>query len=136
MFEINIDEAGFERALAYFSNLNGRVPRELNKILKDSAEPLEQEISRTTKRSSKNSMPHAKDDVTTNDRVSTIDGVPSVKVGFSTSTSWRMRFVNNGTKYQSDQRIIERSMASKQNEVYNIQKKGVSEMIERRGVSF
>lgn len=117
------------------------VNRQKNKVLKESAEPLEKEIVRTTPVSEvvqhKYGETHAKDDVAISNirqgtRGSRDD--PYVLVGYQSGgmhTAWRMYFVELGTVYQRPQYIVTNAIEKMGDKVISVQAEGLKELIMR-----
>lgn len=114
-----------------------RVNRSVNKIVKESATPVQAEIERTIPKSEFMKHPeegHAKDDVrVSNVRTSDNGYTKYVDVGFS-KTEWRMWFLEFGTIHIQGRHYVEKAMVSQKMKVLEIQAKRLKEVVISRGV--
>ena len=106
-----------------------KMSRGVNKVLKESAEPLKDEIETNTNKSDGSSHRygegHAKDRVVITNVKGGMSDEKYVETGYDKSVSWRMYFVNFGTIYQKPQNIIQRSITVKKSEVFRLQQEGL-----------
>lgn len=120
---------GLQNMMSKLDNLDRKVNRGVNKILRESAEPLKKGIESNVNRSNKDHQ-HAVDDVViTNARNygSSRDN-NFVQVGYA-SVGYRMWFVEFGTIYQKPQHNIMHAITETKDEVRAIQVKSLSQLI-------
>ena len=124
-----IEIEGLENILSKLDNLDDRVNRGINKVLKESAEPLKNGIEMNVNISAKQHH-HAIEDVIIS-RVRSDGGnrdTNYVQVGYA-SVSWRMFFVEFGTIYQKPQHNVMNAITETKDEVRAIQVKSLSQLI-------
>ena len=118
---INLD---IQQLITKLDITDKKVNAAVNKVLKKSAEPLQEQIENKTKKSDKNvhryGEPHAKDDVVITNVKGGAGDEKSVDVGYKT-TAWRMKFVEFGTIYQMPQKVVQNSITVSKAEVLRIQ---------------
>lgn len=129
MAGLDFEFKGFDEMISKLDNLDNRVNRGINDVLKDSAEPLKEGIEGNVNRSDINHL-HAQNDVIIS-RIRT-EGASRdnnyVQVGYQT-TSWRMWFVEFGTIYQAPQHNITRAIADTSDLVRRKQIEGLRRLI-------
>lgn len=129
MAGIDFEFKGFDEIISKLDNLDNRVNRGINDVLKDSAEPLKEGIEGNVNRSDINHL-HAQNDVIIS-RIRTEGSSRDnnyVQVGYQT-TSWRMWFVEFGTIYQAPQHNITRAIADTSDLVRRKQIEGLRRLI-------
>ena len=138
-FEImNIDQL-----LTMLDETQTRVTRGVNKVLKESGEPLKEEISQRINRTDLDRI-HAEDDVQMTNVKSENNGLNKyIEVGYGRATGWRMYFVEYGTysRFKNEggakgvrpQHIIQKSTESQRSNVLKIQKEGLIRILKLRG---
>lgn len=126
---LDFEFKGFDEIISKLDNLDNRVNRGINDVLKDSAEPLKEGIEGNVNRSDINHL-HAQNDVIIS-RIRT-EGASRdnnyVQVGYQT-TSWRMWFVEFGTIYQAPQHNITKAIADTSDLVRRKQIEGLRRLI-------
>ena len=138
-FEVmNIDQL-----LTMLDETQTRVTRGVNKVLKESGEPLKEEISQRINRTDLDRT-HAEDDVQMTRVKSENNGLNKyIEVGYGRATGWRMYFVEYGTysRFKNEggakgvrpQHIIQKSTESQKANVLKIQKEGLIRILNLRG---
>lgn len=125
----NFELDGLEEMMAKLDNMDDRVNRGINTVLKDSAEYLKEGIEINVNKSDVDHL-HAREDVI-------VTGVKSfgasrdnnfVQVGYQT-TSWRMWFVEFGTIYQSPQHNVTHAIDETADKVKAEQVRGLKNLI-------
>lgn len=155
--KVDFESAGIDELYTELDELQTRVKRSVNKLLKESAEPLKQSIESKIQISRKD-QPHAKFDVKITTVHSESDGLNRfVEVGYGKETGWRMYFLEFGTyghfskgyakasNHQkkrpaggggqgvAPQHIVERSTEETKDKILAIQRAGLIQILERRG---
>lgn len=134
---IHTDIEGLDELWTAVDFTVNRINREANKIIKESAEPVAEEIRRTVPRSSPTKHPeegHASDDVRISNVRTTNGGLEKyADVGFKV-TEWRMWFLEFGTVHIAPRHYVEHAGLSQRNAVLSIQKQRLRELLSRRGV--
>ena len=118
---------GLDQMISKLDTMDDSVNRGLNKVLKEASEPLKTTIEKNVNRSSKDSKPHAQDDVV----ISGVQGGKEnkfVEVGYE-SVAWRMYFVELGTAHQKAQHNVERSIDEASGQVRDKMAEGVMRVI-------
>lgn len=138
MFTIEYEGDTIDQLFSRLDTTIQRVNRSVNAIVKESAEPIREELNRTVPLGSPMKHPeegHARDDVKiSNVRTSDNGYTKSVDVGFS-KTEWRMWFLEFGTsKGVPAMHYLEKAMISKKQKVLEIQAKRLKEVINARGL--
>lgn len=96
--DIDFEYAGIDELLTELDELQTRVKRGVNKVLKESAVPLKASIESKINYSNKSGRTHAKDDIHITNVKSENDGLNRyVEVGYGGDTGWRMYFLEFGT---------------------------------------
>lgn len=130
-FDFEVDEI-----LSNLDLLNDSMNRSVNRILRESAEPLKETIEGNVNRSDgsthRRGEKHAQDDVVIGRmRMEDRDrDYKFVEVGYET-TAWRMWFVEFGTIYQRPQGNIQRSIGEAHGDVRRVQVEKLRELIAR-----
>lgn len=105
----------------------------INQILKESAEPLKDEIELKTNRSDGKTHRYGEGHAADNVEISNVRGGRSdekfVEVGYKKSVAWRMYFVEFGTVKQKPQGIIRKSITAKRNDVLKVQQIRLREVL-------
>ena len=101
----------------------------INKVLKESAEPLKDQIESTTNRSDGSTHRYGEGHAADKVIISSVKGgrsdEKSVDVGYEKAVAWRMYFVEFGTVKQKPQGIIRNSVSVKKGDVLKIQQAGL-----------
>ncbi|MBP1040368.1 HK97 gp10 family phage protein [Vagococcus sp. BWB3-3] len=130
--EFNIDEL-----MKNLDLTEQKMNRGVNKVLKESAKPLKQEIESRTNRSDavhKFNDGHAADDVVITNVKGGMSDEKHLQVGYQ-KTAWRMFFVEFGTfsmgnsKGIAPQHIVQRSIVVKKADVRRIQVEGLRRVL-------
>ena len=135
---MNIDQL-----LTMVDETQTRVTRGVNKVLKESGEPLKSEIEQNINLSDVDHT-HAKTDVQMTNVKSENNGLNKyIEVGYGRATGWRMYFVEYGTysRFKNEggakgvrpQHIIQKSTESQKSNVLKIQKEGLIRILNLRG---
>ena len=134
--------AGIDELYSRLDTTVQRISRETNKIVKDSAEPIREEIKRTVPilqpEPKHPDEGHAVDDVQIS-RVRTKGYIKTVDVGFK-KTEWRMWFLEYGTHHPdgsiriTPRHYVEKALISQKGQVLSIQAKRLKEVVDRRGL--
>lgn len=124
---IEID--GLQELISKLDNLDDRINRGINTVLRDSAEYVQERIEINVNVSATENH-HARDDVMITRVRSGGEGRDNnyVQVGYA-SVGWRMYFVEFGTRYQDGQNIIEESTVQSAADVRDAQIRGLSELL-------
>lgn len=120
---------GLDEMISKLDNLDDRVNRGINTVLKDSAEYLKDGIESNVKRSDIDHL-HARDDVVIGN-IRSFGGSRDnnyVQVGYQT-TAWRMWFVEFGTKYQRPQHNVTQAISTTADDVRSEQIRGLTNLI-------
>lgn len=131
MGESSFNMEGIDEMISKLDNMDNRVNRGINRVLRKSAEPLKDKIEDNVNRSDKDGT-HAKDDVIVGSVRNASSGTRDTKyveVGYTSATGWRMRFVEFGTIYQKPQNNISRAIPDAESEVNKVQVEGLRELI-------
>ena len=140
---MEFDIEGIDELISQLDDLQTRVVRETNKVLKESGEPLKSAIEERVNVSGEDGV-HAKDDVhITNIRSENQGMTKYIEVGYGKETGWRMYFVEFGTysrfmdgggnKGIRPQHIIERATEESVDRVITIQRDGLNKILSRPG---
>lgn len=158
MTNIDFEYAGIDELLTELDEMQTRVKRGVNKVLKESAEPLKGSIESKINYSRKTGRTHAKDDVHITNVKSENDGLNRyVEVGYGKDTGWRMYFLEFGTysgfskayspasthqkkrpaggggKGVEAQHIVQRATDDSREKIIAIQKAGLTRILLLRG---
>lgn len=135
----SLEFTGIEEMITEIDSMIDAMNRKKNNVLKESAEPLQKEIERTTPVSEvvkhKNGETHAKDNVLIGNIRQGERGSrdnPYVLVGYGSGlggTAWRMYFVELGTIYQKPQYIVTNAIENMGDKVLSVQAEGLRELI-------
>lgn len=120
---------GLDEMISKLDNLDDRVNRGINTVLKDSAEYLKDGIESNVNRSGVDHL-HARDDVVIGN-IRSFGGSRDnnyVQVGYQT-TAWRMWFVEFGTIYQRPQHNVTQAISTTADDVRNEQIRGLTNLI-------
>ena len=102
---MNIDQL-----LTMLDETQTRVTRGVNKVLKESGEPLKEEISQRINRTDLDRI-HAEDDVQMTNVKSENNGLNKyIEVGYGRATGWRMYFVEYGTYSRFKTRVGQKGL--------------------------
>lgn len=139
-FDLGID--GIDELVQKLEGISATVDRNTNRILRESTEPLKEEIRRNTplnapgpKRPEKG---HAKDHVV-NSNVKRRDGEKYVEVGYESDWAWYMWFLEKGTYSLGDpdgikpRHHVERSLENAKDKVGQMQLDGLVRVMELLG---
>lgn len=137
MITMKFDGDSIDRLFSRLDTTIQRVNRSVNKVVKESAEPIKEELERTIPKNLTMKHPeegHAKDDVRiSNVRTSDTGYTKYVEVGFN-KTEWRMWFLEFGTVHIAPRHYVEKAMLSQRAKVLDIQVKKMKEIISSRGL--
>lgn len=132
-----IDVTGIDEMFSALDTTVQRVNRGVNKILKESAEPIKRRIEETVPVSNPKKHEdegHAVNDVRITSVKSSQNGyVKTVEVGFRV-TEWRMWFLEFGTVHIQPRHYVERAMLQSRQKVLTIQKARLKALLKQRGV--
>lgn len=127
-FDFDIDEV-----MRNLDLTQQKLNRGVNKVLKESAEPIREEIEINTPISSGKTQRYGEGHAIENVEITNVKGGMSdekyVETGYNKKVSWRMYFVEFGTIYQKPQNIVQRSITAKRSEVLRIQREGLKKVL-------
>lgn len=124
---------GVDELISKLDNMDDRVNRNINRIIKKSAEPVRNQGSANVNRSNVDHL-HAKDDVVISNiqREGQTRDNNFVQVGYN-STGWRMWFVEFGTIYQPAQHNLLNALTAMREQVIQIQAEELRRLINASG---
>lgn len=136
----NLKITGINETIDKLQNISKTVDRNVNRIIRESAEPYMEALEKVTPydTSEKRRHPqHAKEHIVKSNVTRNSDGDKVVKVGYDHDTGWYMWFLEKGTyskgnpKGIAPRHFVEKTMESTKEEVAKVQMEGLQRLIER-----